>query len=297
MNSARTARLYPPRLTASPPRGRRRSVTRCFATPLLSKIRIRYAPTVSLAVPDGRPPRPELRTGVVAGKLLAKDDVQWSKDETEDLQRALAGVTRLPGKLNAPSSYVAKLCDRLVVFHDLDNVDHVPYDWSPVQVDKGKTGSALAAWFPLPFGGPEQVVLPGFHSAAESSLKKNAGGDEIFLALCGLMSTGSRTVLLSRWRVGGQSSYDLMREFLQELPHSTAAAAWQRSVQLRMQAEIDPHREPRAHLVAGEPPLKASHPFFWSGYLLADTGASPVVADPPLAKEVEPKGKAADVKK
>ena len=191
----------------------------------------------------------------------------------------------LPGKLQAPSSYVAKFCDRLVVFHDMDDADRAPYDWSPAQIDKGKLGSSLGAWFPLPFGGPEQVVLPGFHSPAESAIKKNASGDEIFLALCGLMSTGTRTVLLSRWRVAGQSTYDLMREFVQELPHSTAAAAWQRSVRLRMQADIDPNREPRVRVPAGEEPLKASHPFFWSGYLLADSGASPVNAAPPAAKE------------
>ena len=46
------------------------------------------------------------------------------------------------------------------------------------------------------------------------------------------MSTGVRTILISRWRPGGQSSFDLVREFAQELPHESPAAAWQRAVQL-----------------------------------------------------------------
>ena len=43
------------------------------------------------------------------------------------------------------------------------------------------------------------------------------------------MSTGARTIVLSRWRPGGQTSVDIIREFVQELPHTTPADAWQRS--------------------------------------------------------------------
>ena len=76
------------------------------------------------------------------------------------------------------------------------------------------------------------------------------------------MSTGTRTVLLSRWRSGGQSSLDLVREFTQELPHTTPADAWQRAVQVvsnvsrlvrgRAAAEEGPFRQ---HRVAGGAPV------------------------------------------
>ena len=46
------------------------------------------------------------------------------------------------------------------------------------------------------------------------------------------MSTGVRTILISRWRPAGQSSFDLVREFAQEVPHTSAAEAWQRAVQI-----------------------------------------------------------------
>ena len=66
----------------------------------------------------------------------------------------------------------------------------------------------------------------------------------MFLSICGLMSTGSRTVLVSRWRTGGETSYDLVRQFIQELPYSSAADAWQRSVQMLIQSPLDLNREP-----------------------------------------------------
>ena len=69
----------------------------------------------------------------------------------------------------------------------------------------------------MPWGGPERVILPGYHTAAENAFKKkNATGNELFLAVCGLMSTGTRTILISRWRAGGQTSFNLVREFAPE---------------------------------------------------------------------------------
>jgi hypothetical protein len=89
------------------------------------------------------------------------------------------------------------------------------------------------------------------------------------------MSAGAETLLLSRWRVGGQSTLDLVREFVRELPHTGAADAWQRSVQLAMEMPIDPLSELRVQ--AGKEPvaLTAAHPFFWAGYLVVDSGWRP----------------------
>ena len=81
------------------------------------------------------------------------------------------------------------------------------------------------------------------------------------------MSTGARTVLISRWRPAGQTSYELVREFAQELPHTSAADAWQRAVQLVSENPLDSDGEPRCakRRPAGEAP-KADHPFFWAAY-------------------------------
>jgi CHAT domain-containing protein len=95
------------------------------------------------------------------------------------------------------------------------------------------------------------------------------------------MASGSRTVLISRWRTGGQTSFDLVREFARELPHATAAYAWQRSVFLAHSQPVDPELEPRIRANLNAPAAMASHPFFWSGYLLVDTGSAPLADQAP----------------
>ncbi len=142
-----------------------------------------------------------------------------------------------------------------------------------MQLDSGKPGGSLASWMKLPWGGPEWVVLPGFHTPAENGLRKAPPCNEIFTAICGLMSTGVRTILISRCGPGGQATLDLVREFAQELPHRPPADCWQCAVQLLMQQPLDMDAEPRLKKVGSgaEPPL-ADHPFFWAAYLLVDSG-------------------------
>ena len=243
--------------------------------PLISQVRVRYVPTVSTVLPDDRRSSPIGETAVVAGQLFPRDDPSIATAAVAELGRVLPRVTELTAPLAGPSNLYATLCERVVVLADLDQRARGPYGWSPLPLDRGKPGSSLASWMSLPWGGPQQIVLPGFHTPAENALKNGGSGQEIFLAVCGMMSTGSRTLLLSRWRTGGQTSYDLTREFVQELPHTTASDAWQRSVELVMDNEIAVDREPRVKAGRAESGVKSHHPFFWAGYLLVDTGAVP----------------------
>jgi hypothetical protein len=100
--------------------------------------------------------------------------------------------------------------------------------------------------------------------------------------------------------VAGQSTVDLMREFIQELPHSAAAVAWRRSVQLAAGRVLDPAAEPRLRAGRSADGLKADHPFFWSGYLLVDTGVGPPPEEPaekaPAKDGEKPAEKVADGK-
>jgi CHAT domain-containing protein len=123
----------------------------------------------------------------------------------------------------------------------------------------------------LPFGAPDVVVLPGYQTLAENGLRGRPNGDEVMVATCGLMAAGSRTLVIARWRTGGQMSMEVVREFLQVLPQESAASAWQRAILLARSAELDPASEPRLKDVKpGEVPT-AAHPFFWAGYLMMGT--------------------------
>jgi CHAT domain-containing protein len=255
---------------------------------LISKVRIRYAPTVGLGVPDTRPRLARGNLAVVLGRLFPNDSEDVSQAAFDELEQAVPGALCVKGHLFIPSGLYKTLFDRLVVLGDIAPAES-PYSWSPIPLDHRSPGSTLSSWFALPWGAPDQVILPGFHTSAENSLKHSAAGNDLFYSLCGLMSTGARTVLISRWRPGGQTSFDLVREFVQELPHTTAADAWQRSVLLSSEQPVNPTQEPRINKAGMSNPPKADHPFFWAGFLLADTGAKPQSeAAEPAAAIVQP---------
>ncbi len=256
--------------------------------PLIGQFRIRYAPTASLATSMGHGRKPTGNTAVVVGRLFPRDDESIARAAFDQLAAAVPGTVALKAPPPAPSAIYGSLFDRLIVLDDLNLTDKGPYSWAPVPIDRGKPGNTLSDWLGLPWGAPDEIILPGYHTAAENSLKQlRAGaGNEVFLSICGLMSSGSRTLLLSRWRTGGQTSFDAVREFAQELPHTSPAEAWQRSVFLTAGSQVNVAAEPRIKRTASEEPLRANHPFFWAGYMLVDSGMPPKKPDP--GKDVPP---------
>lgn len=250
--------------------------------PLISKIRIRYLPTVGLLTMSGASPKRQGRTLVITGPMAPGQDRQVSLSAFEDLSRSLEGAERSDDRLATPSNLVAAICDRLIVLSDVEPAQQGPYAWSPMGLDRNKPGRTLDTWLALPWQGPSQVILPGFHTGAETGLKRSATGDDIFYAVSGLMASGAQSVLLSRWSVAGQSAFDLTREYAQELPFTPATEAWQRSVQLARTNPIAPDLEPRLN-PAGAPELTGEAPFFWAGYLLADLGNATTPAPHPAA--------------
>lgn len=248
--------------------------------PLISKSRVRYALTASLAVPDDRARRPSGNLAVVLGRMYPSDSDDVARAEFDALSRVAQGAVALPKTYPVPSAIYGSLFDRLIVWSDFPPEAPGPYAWSPA-LDTGR-GAALNDWLTLPWGGPDEVILPTFHTPAENALKSGGNGQDVFLSAFGLMATGSRTILLSRWRTGGQTSYDVVREFVSELPNTTAAAAWQRAVYLTMDADVQVDREPRLSATARDTAPKAEHPFFWAGYMLIDTGTLPQKEELPV---------------
>ncbi len=269
--------------------------------PLISRFRIRYVPTAGLAMATMDLGRRHGNTAILVGKFHPKLDDEAVESTVKDLSKSLPGCVTLKMPLPASAPIYANFIDRLVVLDELSSAALTdPYGWSPLPTDRTKVSGPLSEWFLLPRRGPDEVILPGYHSACESPLKKIdtsrrtahglaadmlGPGNEIFLSLCGMMSTGTRTILISRWRSGGQSSLDLVREFTQELPHATPADAWQRAVEVVSNAPLMSESEPRIKKSAGEhadsdPAQRATHPFFWAGYLLADSGSPAAQAEP-----------------
>lgn len=245
---------------------------------VIEHLRVRYAPTASLAVPDGLRRRQSAVSAVALGKLYPSVDPEAAQAQFARLAQAVPGSVALTAPLPAPSSVYGSLFDRLLVFQEI-LPEKGPYQWNPVGIDENNYPASLDAWMALPWRGPEEILLPGFRTAAENALKSPGDGSEIFLTVCGLLASGTRTVVLSRWRTGGQTSFDLAREFTQELPFTTASDAWQRAVLLTRNTPLDLALEPRVQRGNADEPPPASHPFFWAGYLLIDSGTRPEPPD------------------
>ncbi len=269
-------------------------------TTLLSKTRIRYAPTNGLIFNPLSTRSNRMELGVVMGKLHPRGEAKLGEEFLEKLAAKLPGAKQLKGGLNVPSPLFAGLLDQLIVLDDITTVDRGGIDWAPTNLDKSGAGT-LANWLQLPWKRTDVIVLPGFHSLAETTIRdaRLGNGSELFLSSCALMATGARTVVLSRWRPGGVSSYELARKFLQELPYAGAAAAWQRSVQLLCDTPLDFSHEPRIRAAANEGEMKADHPFFWAGFMVIDSGVlgsdqvaaadgPPMVMPPAVAPGADP---------
>jgi hypothetical protein len=244
---------------------------------LLGRVRWRYAPTAALAF-RGPSTRSVPRSTLVAMDRVRKKDeaAVWDDQLYDDL--AAMGQ---PGDLLKVRSPVGpplppNLIDRLVVLGETTWNDQGPSAWQPLPPRSGRNVQAtLADFVDRPWQGLTDVVLTGLHTPADKALADvdaDAAGRDLFMASAAWMATGARTVVLSRWYVGGQSTRRLMREFLRELPRAPASEAWQRAVLLSARHELDPLEEPRLDDRAGGPLPRAAHPFFWAGYLLIDAG-------------------------
>lgn len=255
--------------------------------PLIDRFRIRYAPTLALAAPprETRSFGPGTETAVALGKLHPRDDGSASQKAFEELSKVVPRTFVLPGSpLPASAAMIAPLLSQLIVLDDIQPAEQGPYSWSPIQAERGKPGNMLADWFPLPLGGPEVVMLPGFHTPAENSLKTVPAvpGSDIFLSVCGLMANDARTILLTRWRSGGRSNTSFVQEFAQELPHTTPADAFQRAVLVTAGSRLQLDREPRVKQSRQAEPT-ANHPLFWAGFMLIDRGVRDAPATEPAA--------------
>jgi hypothetical protein len=275
------------------------------AVPLLRDVcRIRYCPTRSLAV-AGRPEAPAEPlagrgpVGIHAGRPVRGDRPEAIGEAVDRLTHALDRAVALPaqplqhhGVVVSPS-LPAAICDVLVVLDEVNLAGEGPVGLRGLfgrPPDRGsRAGLTFNDWLASPHKRPPLVVVPGVQSAMASGLTKPVSrpGEELFIAATDLLAAGARTALLSRWRMGGKSTTDLVTEFVRDTDDPTAspAVSWRRAVDVVSAEEPDPALEGRIR-VSGQTVLTdMRHPLFWAGYMLVDGGTSvPVVA--PAAKVV-----------
>lgn len=254
---------------------------------------IRYSPTMALGLPPKTARLKNQTPVIIYGKLAPKDSEDVSANALDRYRKAgltqMAAISADPKNeqryfpLPASAATWVTQINQLIVLDDLNlRSDKGAYGWSPITCDKDLAKNPLGTWFQLPWGAPSLIMLPSYTTGAEAGLKANSGqaGDDIFLPAMALMSMGSRTILLSRWRTAGRSAYDLVGAFLDELTRSSAAEAWRNAILEVGAGELNLAEEPRIREAKNTEPVSATHPFFWSGTILIDRGDRAEVKQP-----------------
>jgi hypothetical protein len=149
------------------------------------------------------------------------------------------------------------------------------FSWIPDT--NNKPGHTLLDWHLLPWAGPRQIIVPQFSTDAGGGLKgNNANGQDLFQLTCHAIACGAQTVLISRWNVGDASSFRASAEFAAASTNASAIDAWLQTVEKIKSLPVDAKEPSRIKAPkAGVGDRKSNHPFFWSGYLLVDTGWTP----------------------
>ena len=252
-------------------------------TNLHEAVRIRYLPLISFTSGSPLKNDPRTRLAVVAGKVHNKGEPELTDAAFEELSDAVTNATKFTRQLRIPSNLFGSVIDTLLVWSDIKfDARAGAYSIEPFQLDQGRKGSTLAAWLTAPWRSPKTIVMPGFSSGSAAGLKSRSNGDEMFLLSCGFLATGARSVLLSRWRAGGQSSLDLSRDFVVRSQSQAPVDALYDAYQTIRESDVDLDKEIRV-----KPPrkkvdeFKAKHPFFWAANLLIDLeGAASQIPEP-----------------
>ena len=264
--------------------------------PLIWQFKIRYAPTASLAVPRSIPMLgSSVKWDYVQGQIASKESPETVLQICQSIlgnRCASSGISKTTIPLSS-NLFLART-DRLLVYCDLDSeYNNVP-GTHLLGLDAKKPSGTLSECMTSPLGMPQALLLPGFHTPEECSFKQTSTlpGMDLFFTSCAIMSEGTQTLVLSRWRTGGYSNELTLKSFVQAFPDSDAQTAWQRAIITTAGSEMKPEAEPRIRLSgsgsdeaaasADNPGTenassaeRMSHPFFWAAYMLLDCGAAP----------------------
>ncbi len=243
------------------------------------ELTLRYSATVGLSLPNALGRNAFVETTLFAGATYPKQ-----APETLDaaLERFLKFVpkteaARVGSLPDAPGGLYSARLKRLVVW---DEIVGDVWNWEPLFPSETKRGNSVADWIYAPWGAPRLLVLPALRTRAESALENGGDGTEIFLPIVALQSTGADAILMSRWRTGGRSAFDLTADFVKNYETQPVADAWKNAVAALRERDVVLDEEPRLRKPGkSDPTPKYDVPFWWAGYLLVDSGEAVTAAE------------------
>jgi tetratricopeptide (TPR) repeat protein len=239
----------------------------------LTKHAVSYLPTLGSLPLAYRPSAAVDRTVLITGQFFAAD-----KSSNESILNALvqglpkAQKVDLAVKNNIPSPMWLRLdIDQLLVCSKIEAASR-PWETNLLQLDASRN-SQVGSWMESPGQVPAIMLLPGFQSTAASG--SLGDGRELSLPACGLLYSGARSALVSRWPVAGRSSQVVLSRYMQELDFVSPSVAWQRAALALWAEELLVAEEPAMLPAAKDAPtlMMGKHPKIWSSYMiLGDTG-------------------------
>ncbi|MGN1274905.1 MAG: hypothetical protein ACI4UF_09955, partial [Thermoguttaceae bacterium] len=207
-------------------------------------------------------------------------------------EKSFGGIQ--PGTPGTGSSVFAPEFDKMFVFDDLKNTEGDSYGIFPMALDRTSREGSLGYWFLLPSGSPRLIVLGGMRTRCEELAKKTSRknkvsvfvpGQELFLTSMAFLANGADTIVLPRWRLEGDSPWKLAALFNAQLPTTeTSADAWRRAVLKFSAGDVSIQSEPRIGKSDEIELIPASHPLFWAGLMLIDSGSGSLRSKERLAR-------------
>lgn len=241
--------------------------------PLVAQHPITYIPVASsigLAAATRKPMRQTV--GVIANF--------FSLDRTANAAAAAEVASAIPGtatielaqKITFPSDLWLRLRADQVWLANLAPSQ----GWDTVLVPLGATRqSTLGSWLEAPHRGPEQLLAPGVQTAMQTDALGN--GNDVFLPVCGALLSGTKTAVISRWSVGGLSTANLLKRYLEESQTETSSQALRRATVALWAEQFLISDEPSLSPAGNEADMfcPGTHPVMWSGYMAVGDYATP----------------------
>jgi hypothetical protein len=252
--------------------------------PLIYQFKIRYAPTASLSVPQPIPTLGDVEWTFAQGRLHPRENADFAAAAFQEILGSAAMKTAIvKSQIPGSAQLLFSRLQRLVVWEDLNPDYNRSVDLHPLGIDGSKVDGKLSDCLLLPYGAPQTILLPGFHTPEECSFKTSCRipGFDLFFTSCALMSEGSQTILLSRWRTGGYSAENLLKNYCKSIPKFDPASAWRVAVLKTAGSSAQLDKEPSVTGAPADNAFRMSHPYFWGGYMLFDSGVLPIESEQP----------------
>lgn len=172
----------------------------------------------------------------------------------------------------ASPSYIRLRADQVWVASELP-MGSTPWELKVFPLEPSRE-NALANWMQSPLRAPSRLYLPGLQTSASKVELK--GGQEIFIPACTFMAAGTKSVWMSRWKVGGRSAHTALDRLLDEIQFESPSSAWQRAAIALWAEELPTSDEPILPGAKALPStISGQHPLLWSGYLMLGDHRTP----------------------